>query len=116
MAAYAEPTRLSHLALVLHYGVVMILVGLAAWGLSLLRATGTRSIPPRPEPWRAGHDALTVRSALTFPTIDRPGAEVKSMVLAELPTRERLRQMSAALLQMADEMDRLPDADAKITP
>ena len=106
MTAYAEPTPLSHLALALHYGVVMIVVGLAARGLSLLRASGTPPIPPRPEPRRAGRAALTVRSALTFPTIDRPGAAVKSMVLAELPTRERLRRMSAALLQIADQLER----------
>jgi hypothetical protein len=83
MTAYMEPIPLSHLALALHYGVVMTVVGLAAWGLSLLRANGTPPIPPRPEPGRADRAALAVRSALTFPTIDRPGAEVKSMVLVE---------------------------------
>jgi hypothetical protein len=75
VAAYEDPTPWWHLAL--HYGVVMIVVGLVAWtlGLSLRRASGTPPIPPRPEPRRAGRGALAVRSALTFPTIDRPGAD-----------------------------------------
>jgi hypothetical protein len=83
MAAYEEPTPWWHLTL--HYGVVVLVVGLVAWtvGLSLRRATGTPPIPPRPEPRRAGRGALAVRSALTLPTIDHRGAEVKSMVLVE---------------------------------
>ena len=69
----------------LHYGVLVIAVSLVAWtvGLSLRRANGTPPIPPRPEPRRAGRGALAVRSALTLPTIDHPGAEVKRMVLVE---------------------------------
>jgi hypothetical protein len=69
----------------LHYGVLAIVVSLVAWtvGLSSRRATGTPPIPPRPKPRRAGPGALAVRSALTFPTIDRPGAKVKSMALVE---------------------------------
>ena len=83
LAAYEEPAPWWHTAL--HYGVLVIVVCLVAWtvGLSLRRASGTPPIPPRPEPRRAGRGALAVRSALTFPTIDRPGAELKSMVLVE---------------------------------
>jgi len=83
MAAYEEPTAWWHPAL--HYGVVVIVVCLVAWtvGWSLRRASGTPPIPPRPEPRRADRGALAVRSALTFPTIDHPGAELKSMVLVE---------------------------------
>jgi len=69
----------------LRYGVLVIVVGLVAWrlGLSLHRAIGTPPIPPRPQPRRAGRGAPAVRSALTFPTIDHPGAELKRMVLVE---------------------------------
>jgi hypothetical protein len=69
----------------LHYAVLVIAVCFVAWrvGLSLRRAMGTPQIPPRPEPRRAGRGALAVRSALTFPTIDHPGAELKRMVLVE---------------------------------
>jgi hypothetical protein len=84
VAADEEPTQPSwHLAL--HYGVLVIAVSLVAWtvGLSLRRAIGTPPVPPRPEPRRAGRGALAVRSALTFPTIDHPGAEVKRKVLVE---------------------------------
>ena len=83
VAAYEEPTPWWHLAL--HYGVLMIVVALVAWtvGLALPRPSGTPPIPPRPEPRRADRGALAVRSALTFPTIDHPGAKVKRMVLVE---------------------------------
>jgi HNH endonuclease len=71
--------------LALRYGLLMMVVSLIAWtvGLYSHRAVGTAPIPPRPEPRRAGRGALAVRSALTFPTIDHPGAEVIRMVLAE---------------------------------
>jgi hypothetical protein len=51
VAADEEPTRpWWHSAL--HYGVLVIVVGLVAWtvGLSLRRANGTPQIPPRPQP------------------------------------------------------------------
>jgi hypothetical protein len=84
VAADEEPTQ-PWWPSALHYGVLVIAVSLVAWtvGLSLRRATGTPPIPPRPEPRRAGRGALAVKSALTFPTIDHPGAEVKRMVLVE---------------------------------
>jgi hypothetical protein len=84
VAADEEPSRpWWHLAL--HYGVLVIVVGLVAWtvGLSSRRAIGTPPIPPRPQPRRTRRGALAVRSALTFPTIDHPGSEVKRMVLVE---------------------------------
>jgi len=83
LAAYEEPTPWWHTAL--HFWVLVIVVCLVAWtvGLSLRRAIGTPPIPPRPEPRRAGRGAPAVRSALTFPTIDHPGAEVKRMALVE---------------------------------
>ena len=83
VAAYEEPTPWWHTAL--HFWVLVIIVVLVAWtvGLSLRRDSGTPPIPPRPEPRRAGRGALAVRSALTFPTIDHPGVEVKRMVLVE---------------------------------
>ena len=84
VAADEEPTR-PWWPSALHYGVLVIAVGLVAWtvGLSLRRASGTPPIRPRPEPRRAGRGALAIRSALTFPTIDHPGAEIKRMVLVE---------------------------------
>jgi hypothetical protein len=84
VAADEEPTR-PWWPSALRYGVLVIAVSLVAWivGLSLRRANGTPPIPPRPEPRRAGRGALAVRSALTFPRIDHPGAEVKRMVLVE---------------------------------
>jgi hypothetical protein len=84
VAADEEPTQpWWHFAL--QYAVLVIAVSLVAWplGLSLHRANGTPPIPPRPQPRRAGRGALAVRPALTFPTIDHPGAEVKRMVLVE---------------------------------
>ena len=51
VAADEEPTRpWWHSAL--HYGVLVLVVGVVAWtvGLSLRRAIGTPQIPPRPEP------------------------------------------------------------------
>jgi hypothetical protein len=87
VAADEEPTQPTQpwWPSALRYGVLVIAVSLVAWtvGLSLCRANGTPPIPPRPEPRRAGRGALAVRSALTFPTIDHPGAEVKRMVLVE---------------------------------
>jgi hypothetical protein len=45
------------------------------FGIVFTSGQCTPPIPPRPEPRRAGRGALAVRSALTFPTIDRPGAD-----------------------------------------
>jgi hypothetical protein len=73
----------------LHYGALVTAVGLVAWtvGLSLRRAVGTPPIPPRPQPRRAGRGALPVTSALTSPTIDHSGSEIKRMVLVEAAHR-----------------------------
>jgi hypothetical protein len=82
VAADEEPTQPGwHAAL--RYGVLVIIMSLVAWplGLSLHRTIDTPPIRPRPEPRRAGRGALAVRSALSFPTIDHQGAEVKRMVL-----------------------------------
>jgi hypothetical protein len=51
VAADEEPTR-PWWPSALHYGVLVLVVGLVAWtvGLSLRRAIGTPQIPPRPEP------------------------------------------------------------------
>jgi hypothetical protein len=85
VAAGEEPTQATQPGwhLPLRYGVLMIVASLIAWslGLSLHRTIDTPPIPPRPKPRRVGRGALAVRSALTFPTIDHQGAEVKRMVL-----------------------------------
>lgn len=78
VAADEEPTQPGwHFPL--QYTVLVIVMSLVAWplGLSLHRTIDTPPIPPRPKPRRAGRGALAVRSALTFPTIDHQGAEVK---------------------------------------
>jgi hypothetical protein len=82
VAADEEPTQPEwHSAL--QYVVLVIVMSLVAWplGLPSNRTIDTPPIPPRPKPRRAGRGALAVRSALTFPTIDHRGAEVKRMVL-----------------------------------
>jgi hypothetical protein len=57
----------------LQYVVLVIVMSLVAWplGSSLNRTTDTPPIPRRPKSRRAGRGALAVRSALTFPTIER---------------------------------------------
>ena len=84
VAAYQEPTQ-PWRHVVLTYWVLGIAVSLVAWrlGLYLHRAIDAPQIPHGPQPRRAGRGALAVRSALTFPTIDHPCAEVKRMVLVE---------------------------------
>lgn len=71
----------------LHYGVLVVVVGFAAWalGLSSRRTIGTPPIPSRPIPRRAGSGMPAVKSTLvpTFPTIDHPGLAVKRRVLVE---------------------------------
>jgi hypothetical protein len=88
-AADEEPTRQWWHSAALHYGALATAVALVAWlvGLSSRRASGTPPIPPRPEPRRAGRGALAVKCALTFPTIDPPGSEVKRRVLVEAAHR-----------------------------
>jgi hypothetical protein len=85
VAADEEPTQptQSEWHSALQYAVLVIVMSLISWplGLSLNRTFDTPPIPPGPKPRRAGRGALAVRSALTFPTIDHQGAEVKRMVL-----------------------------------
>jgi hypothetical protein len=88
-AADEDPTRPWWHSAALHYGALVTAVSLVAWlvGLSSHRARGTPAIQRRPQVRRAGPATLAVKSALTFPTIDPPGSEVKRRVLVEAAHR-----------------------------